>query len=246
MHIYIFISYASSRQSQELLYLLSFESKSKKPGTEPNRIGTVSVSTRQGLDPAKPEPEPNRIDSFRGVFIIVIVRILFFNTQFINTSVSSNKSFFIKNDEMIKSFVFVTSLTKITLFSISLYHFSRSFRQFWVFWVLNNLCEMIRFVAIKTFFRFHKFFFSRIEIKRFRDIRRSKVWRTILIEISNRCLDKRLFCFFIDRDRDRNDAYCPTDCFSRFDFDFCNNDCIRSFTRFDIVNTLIMIRFQLN
>jgi hypothetical protein len=67
MHIYIFISYASSRQSQELLYLLSFESKSKKSETEPNRVDTVSVSIRQELDPAKPEPESNRTDSFRDV-----------------------------------------------------------------------------------------------------------------------------------------------------------------------------------
>jgi hypothetical protein len=67
MHIYIFISYASSRQSQELLYLLSFESEPKKPETEPNRTGTLSVPTRQGLNPAKPEPEPNRTDPFRGV-----------------------------------------------------------------------------------------------------------------------------------------------------------------------------------
>jgi hypothetical protein len=73
-----------------------------------------------------------------SMFIIAIMKILFFNTQFINTNVSSNKSFFIKNDEMIKSFVFVASLTKIILFSISLYHFSRSFRQFWIFWILNN------------------------------------------------------------------------------------------------------------
>ncbi len=76
--------------------------------------------------------------SMTSMFIIAIMKILFFNTQFINTNVSSNKSFFIKNDEMIKSFVFVASLTKIILFSISLYHFSRSFRQFWIFWILNN------------------------------------------------------------------------------------------------------------
>jgi hypothetical protein len=48
-------------------------------------------------------------------------------------NVSSNKSFFIKNDEMIKSFVFVSFLTKITFFSISLYHLSHSSQQFWVF-----------------------------------------------------------------------------------------------------------------
>jgi hypothetical protein len=69
MHIYIFISYASSRQSQELLYLLSFESKSKKPGTESNRTGTVSVSIREGSDAAKSEPEPNRTKPFRDVCI---------------------------------------------------------------------------------------------------------------------------------------------------------------------------------
>ncbi len=73
-----------------------------------------------------------------SMFIIVIVKILFLNTQFINTDASSNKSFFIKNDEMIKFFVFVTFLTKIILFSIFLYHLSRSSRQFWIFWILNN------------------------------------------------------------------------------------------------------------
>jgi hypothetical protein len=72
------------------------------------------------------------------MFIIVMMRILFFSTQFINTNVSSNKSFFIKNDEMINFFVFVAFLTKITLFSISLYHSSRSSRQFWIFWVSCN------------------------------------------------------------------------------------------------------------
>jgi hypothetical protein len=68
-----------------------------------------------------------------SMFIIIIVKILFLNTQFINIDVSSNKSFFIKNDEMIKFFVFVTFLTKIILFLIFLYHFSRSFQRLWIF-----------------------------------------------------------------------------------------------------------------
>jgi hypothetical protein len=70
--------------------------------------------------------------------IIAMMRILSLNTQFINTDISSNKSFFIKNDEMIKFFVFVASLTKTILFSIFLYHFSRSSRQFWIFWISNS------------------------------------------------------------------------------------------------------------
>jgi hypothetical protein len=40
------------------------------------------------------------------MFIIVMMKILSLNTQFINTNVSSNKSFSIKNDEMIKFFRF--------------------------------------------------------------------------------------------------------------------------------------------
>jgi hypothetical protein len=71
MHIYIFISYASSRQSQELLYLWLFGSESKKPETKPSRTGTESVLTQQGPDPAKPEPEPNRTDPFRGVDLFI-------------------------------------------------------------------------------------------------------------------------------------------------------------------------------
>ncbi len=52
------------------MYLLSFESKSKKLEIESNRIDTVSIPTRQGPDSAKPESEPNRTDSFRGVLVI--------------------------------------------------------------------------------------------------------------------------------------------------------------------------------
>ncbi len=82
-----------------------------------------------------------RIDSLTNVysitsmFIIINVKILFFNTQFINANVSSNKSFFIKNDEIVNFFVFVAFLTKIILFSNSLCFliFSRSFQQFWIF-----------------------------------------------------------------------------------------------------------------
>ncbi len=44
-----------------------------------------------------------------------MMRILSLSTQSINTDDSSNKSFFIRNDEMIRSFVFVASLTKISL-----------------------------------------------------------------------------------------------------------------------------------
>ncbi len=76
--------------------------------------------------------------SVTSMSIIAMMRILSLNTQFINTDISSNKSFFIKNDEMIKFFVFVASLTKTILFSIFLYHFSRSSRQFWIFWISNS------------------------------------------------------------------------------------------------------------
>jgi hypothetical protein len=105
---------------------------------------------------------------------------------------------------------------------------------------------MIWFIAIKTFFRFHEFFFNRIEIKRFENIRRSKIWRTILIEISYCRFNEDRFNFLIDRDRDHNDADCTTDRRFRFDLDSCSNDCIRSFTKLDVINTLIMILFQLS
>ncbi len=64
-----------------------------------------------------------------------------------------------------------------------------------------------------------------------------------MIKISDRRFDRILFNFLIDRDRDRNDAYWTINCNFRFDFD--RNDCIQSSTRFCIVNTLIMILFQL-
>jgi hypothetical protein len=67
MHIYIFINYASQRQSQKLLYLLSLGFESLKPEIEPNRIDTESVSCWVEIDVAKPESKSIRIDSFRDV-----------------------------------------------------------------------------------------------------------------------------------------------------------------------------------
>ncbi len=101
---------------------------------------------------------------------------------------------------------------------------------------------MTRFVAIKAFICFRKLFFNRIEVKRFRNDSRRR--DTKLIKVSNNRLRRNLFNFFIDRDRDRNDVYCTIDCNFRFDLD--RNDCTSSSTRFDIVNTLIMILFQLS
>jgi hypothetical protein len=100
---------------------------------------------------------------------------------------------------------------------------------------------MIWFIAIKTFFRFHEFFFNRIEIRRFENIRRSRIWRTILIEISYCRFNENRFNFFIDRDRDRNDVYCTINCNFRFD----RNDCISSSSRFSVVNAFVIILFQL-
>jgi hypothetical protein len=176
------------------------------------------------------------------IFIIVIVRILFFNTQFIKTDISSNKSFFIKNDEMIKFFVFVTSLTKIIFFRFFciISHVHLSDFEFFEFRTIAN--EMIWFVAIKTFICFYKLFFNRIEIKRFRNYLKRR--NAKLIKISDRRFSKNLFDFFIDRDRDRNDVYNTINFNFRFDFD--RSDCIQSFTRFDVINTFIIILFQLN
>jgi hypothetical protein len=67
MRIYIFINYASSRQSQELLYILSLEFEPIKPETEPNRIGTELIPCWVEIGVAKPEPKPIRTDSFRDV-----------------------------------------------------------------------------------------------------------------------------------------------------------------------------------
>ncbi len=64
---------------------------------------------------------------------------------------------------------------------------------------------MIRFVAIKAFICFHKFFFNRVKIKRFRSDSRRR--DTKLIRISDRYSRRDLFDFFIDRDRDRNDVH---------------------------------------
>jgi hypothetical protein len=68
----------------------------------------------------------------------------------------------------------------------------------------------------------------------------------ILIEILYRRFNEDRFNSFIDRDRCRNDAHCTINYNFRVDFDSDNNDCIRSFTRFDVINTFIMILFQLN
>jgi hypothetical protein len=98
---------------------------------------------------------------------------------------------------------------------------------------------MIWFVAIKTFICFHIFFFNRIKVKR----SRRDSWRrnAKLIKISNRRFRRNLFSFLIDRDR--NDVYCATNCNFRLDLD--RSDCIRASTKLCIVNTLIMILFQL-
>ncbi len=100
---------------------------------------------------------------------------------------------------------------------------------------------MIRFVAIKAFICFHKFLFSRIEIERSRDDSRRRDSK--LIKVSDRRFSRNLFDFLIDRDRDRSDAHCTTDCSFRSHLD--RDDCTRSSTEFCIVNTLIMILFQL-
>ncbi len=99
---------------------------------------------------------------------------------------------------------------------------------------------MIKFVGIKAFICFHRFLFSRIEIRRSENIQRSKVWITILIEIAYCRFSESRFNFFIDGDRDRSDAHCTTDCSFRFDLD--RNDCTRSLSRFDIVNNHLQNR----
>jgi hypothetical protein len=99
---------------------------------------------------------------------------------------------------------------------------------------------MIRFVAIEAFVCFYKFLSDRIEIRRFDDSRNRC---TKLIKISDHRFCKCLFCFLIDRDRDRDDAHRTTDCSFRFDLD--RNDCTRSSSRFNVVNTLVVILFQL-
>jgi hypothetical protein len=91
------------------------------------------------------------------MFIIVMMKILFFNTQYINTDVSSNKSFFIKNDEMIKFFVFISSLTKIFFFRFLciIFHVYLDNSEFFEFRTVA--IKMTQFVAIQAFICFHKF-----------------------------------------------------------------------------------------
>jgi hypothetical protein len=79
-----------------------------------------------------------------SIFIIVIDE-NFLIKQSINTEFSSNKSFFIRKDNIVNSFVFVAFSTKINLFSNFL---SSSYlsQRFLIFWVLSNLCwsDLIR------------------------------------------------------------------------------------------------------